>query len=63
MLEKDYKEETTEKGCPQFRSGSGTMMLISDLALLEDPAFKKHVETYAKDQERGEVVELGMKSW
>ena len=26
-------------------------MLISDLALLEDPAFKVHVERYAKDQQ------------
>lgn len=51
MLEKEYKEETTEKGNPQFRSGSGTIMLISDLALLKDPAFKEHVETYAKDQD------------
>jgi len=51
MLEKEYKEETTEKGNPQFRSSDGTIMLISDLALLKDPAFKEHVETYAKDQD------------
>lgn len=26
-------------------------MLPKDLALLKDPAFKEHVETYAKDQD------------
>jgi len=51
MVAKDYKEETTEKGCPQLRSSSGTIMLISDLALLEDDAFKVHVERYAQDQD------------
>lgn len=52
LLEKSYDSETTSKGCPQFRhKASGTMMLISDLALLKDPAFKTHVETYAKDQD------------
>ena len=51
MLQKEYKEEKTEKGNPQFKSGSGTIMLTSDLALLKDPAFRQHVEAYAKDQE------------
>ena len=52
MLEKTYEPETTAKGCPQHRhKETGTMMLISDLALLKDPAYKTHVETYAKDQE------------
>ena len=52
LLEKAYEAETTAKGCPQHRcKESGTMMLISDLALVTDPAFKVHVETYAKDQE------------
>jgi catalase (peroxidase I) len=51
LLEKTYEAEKTAKGCPQHRhKESGTMMLISDLALLKDPAFKTHVETYAKDQ-------------
>lgn len=30
MLEKEYSEDKTEKGNPQFKSGSGTIMLISD---------------------------------
>lgn len=51
LLEKEYESETTEKGCPQFRnSKTGTMMMISDMALLEPP-FKTYVETYAKDQD------------
>ena len=37
-------------GCPQHRSRAGTIMLVSDLALLEDPAFKAVVEEYAADQ-------------
>lgn len=52
LLEKTYEAETTAKGCPQFRhKAGGTMMLISDLALVKDPAFKVHVEAYAKDQD------------
>ncbi|CAJ1349665.1 unnamed protein product [Effrenium voratum] len=51
MMEKEYSEMTTEKGNPQFKGSNGTIMLISDLALLKDPAFKTHVETYAKDQD------------
>jgi catalase (peroxidase I) len=51
MLAKEYEEETTEKGCPQHRNKeTGTMMLISDLALLEEP-FRSTVELYANDQE------------
>jgi len=50
LLNKAYTEETSSKGMPQHRSKSGTIMLISDLALIQDPAFKKHVETYAGDK-------------
>lgn len=50
MMSKTYKPEETSKGNPQNRSESGTIMLISDLALLTDDAFKVHVERYAKDQ-------------
>eukprot|EP00581_Thalassiosira_minuscula_P019678 CAMPEP_0183727202 /NCGR_PEP_ID=MMETSP0737-20130205/25085_1 /TAXON_ID=385413 /ORGANISM="Thalassiosira miniscula, Strain CCMP1093" /LENGTH=267 /DNA_ID=CAMNT_0025958777 /DNA_START=17 /DNA_END=820 /DNA_ORIENTATION=- len=51
LLEKSYVDETTAQGCPQKKhAGSGTIMLISDLALLESP-FKETVELYAKDQE------------
>ena len=51
MLAKEYADETTAQGCPQKKHGaSGTIMLISDLALLEAP-FREYVELYAKDQE------------
>jgi len=51
MLSKEYADETTAAGCPQKKhAASGTIMLISDLALLEAP-FREHVELYAKDQE------------
>ena len=50
MLSKSYVEEKTANGCPQHRhKDTNTMMLISDLALLEEP-FRQYVETYAKDQ-------------
>mmetsp|Transcript_39186 Transcript_39186/g.73061 ORF Transcript_39186/g.73061 Transcript_39186/m.73061 type:complete len:348 (+) Transcript_39186:57-1100(+) len=52
MISKKYADDKTEKGNPQFKNEeTGTIMLISDLALLEDPAFKEHVETYAADQD------------
>ena len=51
MLAKEWTDDKTEKGNPQFKSESGTIMLISDLALLKDPAFKEHVEKYAADQD------------
>mmetsp|Transcript_12727 Transcript_12727/g.39847 ORF Transcript_12727/g.39847 Transcript_12727/m.39847 type:complete len:406 (-) Transcript_12727:120-1337(-) len=51
LLAKQYAPETTAKGCPQHRHAeSKTIMLLSDLALLADPAFKKHVDAYAADQ-------------
>lgn len=51
MLSKKYELETTAQGCPQHRhKESKTVMLISDLALLEEP-FRKYVELYAKDQQ------------
>jgi len=51
MLAKEYADETTAKGCPQKKhAATGTIMLISDLALLESP-FRETVELYAKDQE------------
>lgn len=52
LLEKSYEAETTAKGCPQFRhKASGTMMLKSDIALIEEPSFKAIVEEYAKNQD------------
>jgi len=53
LLEKTYRPETVEAtGCPQHRSDKGTIMLISDLALLEDAAFKSVVQEYAADESR-----------
>ena len=50
LLRKTYRHETVQgTGCPQHRSDKGTIMLTSDLALLED-GFRPHVEAYAKDQ-------------
>ena len=53
LLSKSYEQETTSAGCPQLRSTDspdGTIMLISDMALLEDAGFKTHVEAFARDQ-------------
>mmetsp|Transcript_4501 Transcript_4501/g.13571 ORF Transcript_4501/g.13571 Transcript_4501/m.13571 type:complete len:229 (-) Transcript_4501:57-743(-) len=52
LLTKTYApERVAATGCPQHRHASGTIMLASDLALLEDPAFKAVVEEYASDQD------------
>jgi len=51
LLAKSYTDEKTARGVPQCRhAASGTIMLKSDLALLNDAAFKKHVEEYSRDQ-------------
>eukprot|EP00440_Ansanella_granifera_P009220 gb/GFBE01009989.1/.p1 GENE.gb/GFBE01009989.1/~~gb/GFBE01009989.1/.p1 ORF type:complete len:395 (+),score=108.55 gb/GFBE01009989.1/:1-1185(+) len=49
LLKKTYTEENTSKGNPQHRSGK-TIMLISDLALIQDPTFKQFVTKYAEDK-------------
>merc|ERR1719329_1408596 len=47
LVRKTYQPETSTKGKPQHRCpASKTMMLISDLALLSDPALKTHVDRY-----------------
>ena len=51
MLNKDWKEAKSSKGNPQFNSDSNTMMLISDLALMEDKKFRVYVDKYAEDQD------------
>lgn len=52
LSNKKYKSENTSKGKPQNRhSATGTIMLASDLALLEDDKFSQHVKRYAADQE------------
>ena len=51
MLTKKYDEETAPNGAAQFRNkDTNTMMMTSDLALLEDASFKTHVEAFAADQ-------------
>jgi len=51
ICNKKYEPQTTSKGCPQFKATSGkSIMLTSDLALLEEP-FKAHVESFANDQD------------
>lgn len=52
LMNLSYTPETTQKGNPQFyNAATGTIMLTSDLALLEDDKFKPFVELYASDQE------------
>lgn len=52
MLNKQWIETTTSAGNPQFKDGEDGehMMLISDLALMEDEKFRPFVELYANDQ-------------
>jgi|TARA_B100001142_G_scaffold270623_1_gene276814 cytochrome c peroxidase len=38
---------------PQYTDPSGNLMMLpSDIALIEDPKFKKYVDVYAKDQKK-----------
>jgi len=58
-------------GPKQFEDESGTLMMTpADMALIEDPAFKKWVEVYAKDENKffqdfanafSKLLELGVK--
>lgn len=51
LLTKSYSLETTSKGCPQHKhAASGTIMLKSDMALIQDPALKAHVQKYADNE-------------
>ena len=51
MMSKAYVYETLPNGNMQLRNKeSGTIMLLSDYALLTDPDFRPHCEAYAKDQ-------------
>jgi len=49
LLNKQWQEETTSKGKKQFRCGS-TMMLPTDMALLNDPLLKRYVLEFAEDE-------------
>lgn len=59
-------------GPKQFSDGSGNglMMLPTDMAMLEDPSFRKYVELYAEDKDAffkdfatafGKLLDLGVK--
>jgi len=51
MLNKKWEETKSSVGNPQFKDESGNqMMLISDLALMQDEKFKSYVEKYATDE-------------
>lgn len=51
LLQKTFKPHASARGCPQFiHPQSGTTMLPSDMALVSDPAFRQHVERYARDR-------------
>jgi cytochrome c peroxidase len=42
-------------GPPQFEDASGKLMMLpADLSLIQDPVFRKHVESYAKDEKQFE---------
>ena len=56
LLEEKWTPKTTHEGKPwtgpaQFESPDGKLMMLpSDMALLDDPAFKEWVVAYAKDE-------------
>eukprot|EP00434_Breviolum_minutum_P017769 symbB.v1.2.015684.t1/scaffold1179.1/size133475/7 len=49
LLNKKWTKATAKNGKPQYWSGK-TMMLTTDMALIEDAKFREYVEKYAKDQ-------------
>jgi len=51
LLKKTWQPSKSSKGEAQFSDGQGNMMLISDLALIEDENFRKYSEKYANSQE------------
>lgn len=58
LLEERWSPKTTHNGKPwtgpdQYEDSTGNLMMLpSDIALIADPAFKKWVEIYAKDEDR-----------
>jgi len=70
LLERKWTEKKWN-GPKQFEDESGSLMMLpADLALLQDPAFKKWVEVYAKDEGKfhqdfanafAKLLELGVK--
>lgn len=77
MLEEKWTVKKTHEGKPwtgplQYESKDGLLMMLpSDMALIEDPAFRKVVEIYAKDEKAffddfanafAKLLELGVPS-
>jgi len=75
LLEEKWTEKKTHEGKPwkgprQFENKDGNLMMLpTDLALIEDPEFKKYVHLYAKDEQAyfkdfsiafGKLLELGV---
>jgi cytochrome c peroxidase len=75
LLEERWSPKTTHNGKPwtgpdQYEDSTGQLMMLpSDIALIADPAFKKWVEVYAKDEDKfykdfakafGKLLELGV---
>ena len=58
LLSEKWTPKKTHEGKPwtgpaQFESKDGTLMMLpADMALLEDPSFRKYVELYAKDEDK-----------
>jgi len=50
LLHKKWTLTKSSAGLPQYSDGEGHMMLISDMALVEDPTFKVYTEKYAHSQ-------------
>jgi cytochrome c peroxidase len=57
LVEERWSPKVTHNGKPwtgpdQFEDSTGTLMMLPvDIALLAEPAFKKHVLKYAKDED------------
>jgi len=60
LLNKTWEKETNTKGKDQYKCGD-FRMLITDIALIEDEAFKVHVQKYAADEKLW--FEDFMKAW
>jgi len=57
LVEERWSPKTTHNGKPwtgpdQFEDSTGKLMMLpSDMVLILDPLFKKHVEAFAKDED------------
>ncbi|CEP64460.1 cytochrome-c peroxidase LALA0_S11e04676g [Lachancea lanzarotensis] len=51
LLNEQWKLESNDAGNKQYNSKSGFMMLPTDMALVQDPKYKKIVQEYAKNQD------------